>query len=136
MYSANGIELDSAEFEMLCSLVKSEDPSSLVSELWEKDKARCREVILSLDGYRLVAGRLLDGAYKLDRVTERGRAFLRDYEAAIEAERRAEAEREKSERRRIWSDRRFQIGLSIGTAIASAALSVAASIITNLLMNR
>lgn len=82
----------------------------------------CRDVRALYDG--LVEKGLVD-AYVLPRsaeytyedLTSAGRCYFKDKAAAT-----------KRERRRIWSDRRFQIGLSVGTMVGSALLSLAVSL--------
>lgn len=82
----------------------------------------CRDVRALYDG--LVEKGLVD-AYVLPRsaeytyedLTSAGRCYFKDKAAAT-----------KRERRRIWGDRRFQIGLSVGTMVGSALLSLAVSL--------
>lgn len=135
VYAANGIVLNGSEFETLRVLDESDNPESVANRLLDGDEDKYREVMVGLRNAGLISGTPVSGGFVFIRLNEAGRAFLRDYDAEAEAEREAEASREREERRRLWSDRRFQVGLSIGTAIASAALSVLASVMTNLVMN-
>lgn len=135
MFFADGITLNGSEFETLRALAESDDPAAAANELLEEDEDKYREVMVGLKNVGLISGAPVSGGFIFIQLNEAGRAFVRDYDAAAEAEREAEASRKREERRRLWSDRRFQIGLSIGTAIASAALSVVASVVTNLVMN-
>lgn len=135
MYSANGIVLNGSEFETLRALAESDDPRSAAYGLLESNEDKYREIMVGLKNVGLTSGAPSSGGFVFVQLNEAGRAFLRDYDAEAEAEREAEETRKREEKRRLWSDRRFQIGLSIGTAIASAALSVLASIVTNLAMN-
>ena len=135
MYAANGIVLNGSEYETLRALAGADDPKALAQELLASDRDRYREVMTGLKDAGLISGVPASNSFVLVQVNESGRSFLRDYDAALAAEREAEESRRREERRRLWSDRRFQIGLSVGTAIASALLSVIASVVTSLIIS-
>ena len=71
-----------------------------------------------IDGYFLPGSS--DCTY--EDLTSAGRCYFKDKAAA-----------EKQERKQIWSDRRFQIGLSVGTMVGSALLSLTVSLAVHVL---
>lgn len=58
----------------------------------------------------------------IEGLTSYGRSYFRDLK-----------EQELRERKRIWSDRRFQLGLSIATLMLSGAVSLGVSLLVSLL---
>ena len=118
MYSINGIDLTGSQYRELTRLVSLEDDDArralAESELIEsRDPVPtfCEDAVArfrALDGLGLVSGSAVMGGYLFDRVTEAGLDFVNDYEEEL-----------LSRRERLWSDRRFQIFLSILTFVLS-----------------
>lgn len=80
------------------------------------DERDCQRLLeLAELGYVIVR---VDGSETVtEGLTSKGRSYFKDLKDA-----------ERRERKRIWSDRRFQLGLSLGTAIASGVISLATSL--------
>lgn len=74
------------------------------------DLAKLGHVVIRVDGVDTIT----------EGLTSQGRSYFDDLE-----------EERKRERKKIWSDRRFQIGLSIATLILSGVISLIVSLIVS-----
>lgn len=121
MYEVDGIDLTRSQFLELCDLVDlpTDDARAEFSNkalhpyddkrLWNPNGVW---VYTQLAGYGLIDGEPAMGAFLFHGVvTQRGLDWVEDYRAQ-ERERKGE----------LWSDRRFQIGLSLFTLVLSAVL--------------
>lgn len=118
MYSVNGIDLPSSQYRELCDLVALDSDEKRVEfskkalnpyedkTIWNPNGLDCYKGLYKkglIDGTPAMNAFLFYGV-----VTQAGIDFVRDYEAL-----------QKQERLKIWSDRRFQIGLSLATLVIS-----------------
>ena len=99
-----------------------EDVAEYVFEVMYGDKGSEQECQQLLDLAKL--GHVVIRVDGVDTITEgltsQGRSYFDDLE-----------EERKRERKKIWSDRRFQIGLSIATLILSGVISLIVSLIVS-----
>ena len=123
MYEVNGIDLTGTEKDVLCSLVGARDLEN-ISEYIERDlyqgdrifhpfpDEEKSKIYLSLHKKGLVDGHIRIGSFCCPSdLTYQGIDGVRDFKA-----------KEKAEREMLWSNRAFQIGLSIVTFVLSAFL--------------
>lgn len=101
-----------------------EDVAEHVFEVMYGDKGDERECQQLLDlanlGYVVIR---VDGTNTVtEGLTSKGRSYFKDLE-----------DDERRERKRIWSDRRFQIGLSIATLVLSGVISLIVSLVVSFL---
>ena len=121
MYEVNGIDLPGSQYRELRDLVALPDDESRVEfskkalqpyedpMLWNPHGVECYKALESLG---LIGGTRAMGAFLFyGKVTQAGIDFVHDYAA-----------KQKADRSKIWSDRRFQIGLSLVTLALSAFL--------------
>lgn len=120
MYSINGIDLTGSQYRELKSLVglhSDEERASFAAKtlhpyenqnIWNPNGIECYKVLESLgliEGTRGMNAFLFYGV-----VTQAGIDFVQDF-----------AVKQKEQKQKLWSDRRFQIGLSLLTLVLSTA---------------
>lgn len=101
-----------------------EDVAEYVFEVMYGDKGdeRDRQQLLDLANLGYVVIRV-DGTNTVtEGLTSKCRSYFKDLE-----------DDERRERKRIWSDRRFQIGLSIATLVLSGVISLIVSLVVSFL---
>lgn len=118
MYSINGIDLTGSQYRELKSLVglhSDEERASFAAKtlhpyenqnIWNPNGIECYKALESLgliEGTRGMNAFLFYGV-----VTQAGIDFVQDFAA-----------KRKEQKQKLWSDRRFQIGLSLLTLVLS-----------------
>ena len=118
MYSVNGIDLPGSQYKELCDLVglaSDEDRAEFSSKtlhpyddqgMWNQNGVDCYRALYKrglIDGTPVSGGFVFTGS-----IRQAGYDFVSDY-----------ADLEKNKRSKIWSDRRFQIALSLVTLMLS-----------------
>lgn len=118
MYEVDGIDLTRSQYVELCALanLSSDDERKTFSystlhphgsgDVWDSDGVW---VYGELERMGLISGMAVMGGFLFDgRITRKGWDWVADF-----------SQKEKERKRDIWSDRRFQIGLSLFTLILS-----------------
>lgn len=118
MYEVDGIDLTRSQYLELCDLADLPSDNERVAfskkalhpygdeTLWNQNGVW---VYMELERLGLVVGTPVMNAFIFDgEVTQKGLDWVADYRA-----------KKKEKQREIWSDRRFQIGLSLVTLILS-----------------
>lgn len=125
MYRADGITLNGSEFDTLRALAEADDPKALANELLDSDADRYREVMVGLKRAGLVSGLAASNGFVFIQLNESGRAFVRDYDAAVEAEREAEERRRREIEDQKRHDYKVALFSLLGGAISGGLVTLA-----------